>query len=169
MNEFSHSDNLENIYEYYFPRVYNYVFYRILSKEQTEDIVSDIFLKVAENVFRFDAKKANFNTWIFTIVRNTLIDYYRLRKIHISIDDEENNVDPSIDFEEQCKLIEDEMLKELYKALTKIDNRTRLIIVLKHFEGLTNREISKRMDINESTVSSIYIRGLKKLREIIAA
>lgn len=169
MNEFSHSCNLERMYEEYFSKVYNYVFYRILNKEQTEDIVSDVFLKVAENISRYDSKKASFNTWIFTIVRNTLTDYFRLRKIGISIDDEENPVHLSVDFEMQCNLIEDETLKELYRALTQIDNRTRDIIVMKHFEGLTNREISKRLGLNESTVSTIYLRGLKKLREFIVA
>lgn len=38
---------------------------------------------------------------------------------------------------------------------------------MKLFEGLTNREIAKRLGFNESTVSTIYIRGLKKLREMM--
>lgn len=169
MYDFSVSSELARMYENYFSKIYNFVFYRILNKEQTEDIVSDIFLKVAENVFRYDEKKANFNTWIFTIARNTLIDYYRSRRIYIPIDNEENSIELSIDFEEQCNLIEDENLKELYRALSMIDDRTRLIIGLKYFEGLNNREISKQIGINESTVSTIYVRGLKKLRGLIAS
>ncbi|MFA9465803.1 MAG: RNA polymerase sigma factor [Velocimicrobium sp.] len=157
------------MYEEYYPKIYNYVFYRILNKERTEDIVSDVFLKVTENLLKFDPKKANFNTWIFTITKNTMIDYYRLRRVHLSIDDEENSIDPSIDFEEQCSLIKNEQLKELYCALAKIDDRTRYIIALKHFEGLNNREIARQIGMNESTVSTIYVRGLKKLRELMVA
>lgn len=168
MYNFSNPDDFSLMYEEYFSKIYNFVFYRILNKEQTEDIVSDIFLKVSENIFRFDAKKANFNTWIFSIARNKLIDYYRVKKIYISIDDE-NTIDPSIDFEEQCSLIKDEELRELYNALAKIDDRTRFIITLKHFEGLNNREISKQIGINESTVSTIYVRGLKRLREYMSS
>lgn len=167
MCRFSRPEDLAIMYEEYFPKIYNYVFYRILNKDQTEDIVSDVFLKVAENFWKYDPEKASFNTWIFSITKNTLIDYYRLRRIHISIDDEAYSIVPTIDFEEQCGLIKEEQLKELYKALTKIDNRARLIIALKHFEGLNNREIARQLGMNESTVSTIYVRGLKKLRELI--
>lgn len=169
MCEFSRLDDIEIMYEEYFPKIYNYVFYRILNKERTEDIVSDVFLKVATNLLKFDPKKANFNTWIFTITKNSMTDYYRQRRVHISIDDGTNSIDPSVDFEEQCSLIEEEQLKELYHALTQIDSKTRLIIALKHFEGLTNRQISRQIGMNESTVSTIYVRGLKKLRELMAA
>jgi len=167
MYDFSHEDELELMYNDYFSKIYHYVYYRILHKEQTEDIVSEVFIKVAENCHKFDEKKANFNTWIFTITRNTLIDYYRIKK-HLSIEDDSNNIkEPSIDFEEQCNLIEEESSRELYAALTKIDDRTRLVISLKHFEGLNNREISRRLGINESTVSTIYLRGLNKLKKIL--
>lgn len=167
MCKFSCLDDLGMMYEEYYPKIYNYVFYRILNKEQTEDIVSDVFLKVAENLLKYDSEKANFNTWIFTITKNTMTDYYRLRRVHISIDDDANSIDVSVDFEEQCNLIRDEQRKELYLALANLDDRTRNIIALKHFEGLNNRVIARQIGMNESTVSTIYVRGLKKLRELM--
>ncbi len=169
MCKFSCLEDLGVMYEEYYPKIYNYVFYRILNKEQTEDIVSDIFLKVAENLLKYDPNKANFNTWIFTITKNTMTDYYRLRRVHVSIDDEADSINVSVDFEEQCNIILDEQLRELYLALTNLDDRTRYILALKHFEGLNNREIARRIGMNESTVSTIYVRGLKKLRELMVA
>ena len=41
----------------YFPKIYNYIFYRILSKEDTEDIVSEIFTKTARSADAFDSKR----------------------------------------------------------------------------------------------------------------
>ena len=65
----------EAMYREYFPKIYNYIFYRILSKEDTEDIVSEIFTKTARSADAFDSQKASFNTWIYRIAKNVLIDF----------------------------------------------------------------------------------------------
>ena len=56
---------LEEIYEEFFPRIYNYIYYRLLHREETEDLVSRIFLRVAEHLQEYDPKKAKLDTWIF--------------------------------------------------------------------------------------------------------
>ena len=73
--DFTLPSDFERMYEDYF-KVYNFIFYRLLHKQDTEDLVSEVFLKVARNIFSFNAQKASFNTWIFTIARNTLTDYF---------------------------------------------------------------------------------------------
>ena len=93
--------NFEKIYAEYFPKIYNFIFYRLLSREDTEDLVSEVFFKVAKNLDRFDEGKAKLKTWIYRIAQNTLIDFYRSRKIETSLDDEETGYEPSVDFEEQ--------------------------------------------------------------------
>ena len=40
----------EQMYEEYFPKIYNHIFYRLLSREDTEDVVSEVFIKVAKPV-----------------------------------------------------------------------------------------------------------------------
>ena len=167
MNNFPLSGDFASMYDKYFPQIYNFIFFRIMHKEQTEDIVSDIFLKVAENINRFDHRRANFNTWIFTIAKHTLIDRYKSQRVHVSLDEEDGVIRPSVNFDEQSSLIVDEQLRELYGALASVDARTREIIALKHFAGLSNRQIATELGLNESTVSTIYLRGLKKLRQLL--
>jgi len=157
----------EKMYEDYFSKIYNYVFYRVLHKEQTEDIVSDIFAKVLENLHRYDSQKGSFSTWIFAIARNSLTDYYRRRRVCVSMDVPDTYIEPSIDFEEQCDVIVDEELREMYKALAALDERTRMVISLKYFGEFNNREISRQTGINESTVSTLCCRGLAKLEKIL--
>lgn len=167
MYDFQTPAGFEKMYEDYFPKIYNYVFYRLLHKEQTEDVVSDIFFKVVENLHRYDSRKASFKTWIFTIAKNTLTDYYRRRRTFVSMDDPETHIEPSIDFEEQCDVIVDEELREMYKALAVLDERTRMVISLKYFGEFNNREISRQTGINESTVSTLCFRGLAKLEKML--
>lgn len=167
MYNFQTPAGFEQMYEDFFPRVYNYVFYRLLHKEQAEDVVADIFTKVLENLYRYDSRKGSFSTWIFTVARNTLNDHYRKRRVCISMDDPDHPIEPSVDFEEQCSVIVDEQLREMYQALATLDERTRMVLSLKYFGEFTNREISRQTGINESTVSTLCVRGLAKLEKML--
>jgi len=155
------------MYDEYFPKIYNYVFFKVLHRQSAEDIVSTVFLKVVENLDKFDEGKAPFNVWIFSIAHNALIDFYRIKKNTISIDNEDDPVEIPVDFEQQCDLIKDEERRILYGALTQTDIRTREIISLKYYGGFSIREIAAMLNINESTASTIHTRGISKLKKIL--
>ncbi len=158
--------DIESMYIEYFPKIYNYVFFKILHKEQTEEIVSIVFLKVIEKIDIFDETKASFATWIYRIAQNSLIDYYRTRRDQVPID-ENKDVLPPVDFKGEMELIKNETRKEVYKALCELDAKTREIISMRYFGEMTVREISKALSMNESTVSSVHVRGLKKLKSLL--
>ena len=150
----------ERMYEEYFSKIYNYIFYRILSREDTEDIVSEVFLKAARNARSFDPKKASLQTWLYTIVKNALTDYYRARKTVLSLEDEVVQVD----FEAQLEQITCQQRKEVYRALFQLKERERIVVYCKFFEGYNNRQIAALLDMNESTVGTVLSRALSKLR-----
>lgn len=156
--------DIEQVYEMYFSKIYNYIFYRVLHKEIAEDIVSDIFMKVLLKLDSYDSSKASFNTWIFRIAEHTLIDYYRMRKIHYSLDDQQNLL--SVDFEQQYEEITSDSCRELYLLLTKLSERQRMILYLKYFNNMSNRQIAELTGINASTVGTIHQRALETLRRI---
>lgn len=157
---------LREIYEEFFSPVYNYVFYRLLHKEQTEDLTAEIFLKIVKNLHRYDESKAMMKTWIYAIADNTLIDYYRTRKPSVSIDGEDCYINLE-DFEQQYNLIRSEDRKELFFALSKLNSREREILTLKYFRDMPVAEIAELLDINKSTVSTIHLRSLEKLKGIL--
>lgn len=157
-------DDFEKIYDEYFPKIYNYIFYRLMSREDTEELVSEVFLKVVGNLEQFDSEKAQFKTWIYRIAQNTLIDFYRTRKPEASLDDENVDWEPSVDFEVQLESITSPKRRAIYQALTKLKERERMIIYYRFFEGYTNREIAKLLQMNESTVGTVLNRALKKLK-----
>lgn len=163
MYNFTLPSDFERMYEDYFPKVYNYIFYRLLHKQDTEDLVSEVFLKVARNIKSFNEQKATFGTWIFTIARNTLTDHFRRRKSTVSLDDCDIGL-TGTDYHEQYEIIEDDERRSVYQALMQLDARSRQILALKYLAELNNREISKLTGINESTVSTIALRAREKMR-----
>ncbi len=64
-------------YEEYLPKIFKYISYRISDKFLAEDLTSTVFEKALTKYETYSSKKAVISTWVFTIARNTLIDYYR--------------------------------------------------------------------------------------------
>lgn len=166
MQDITTEFGFEQMYMEYFPKIYNYIFYRILSREDTEDLVSEVFFKVAKNAKLYDAGKSGFSTWINTIVRNAVIDYYRKKRLLISLDDEENCLEDvlTVEFDSQLELISSYERRVIYEELSKLKEKERLIIYYKYFEDYTNRQIAEILDMNESTVGTVLSRTLKKLQ-----
>lgn len=156
---------LDEVYEVYFPKIYNYIFYRVMNKHDAEDITGTVFLRVATHFHTYDPAKGGISAWVFRVAENALIDFFRARRVSLNIDDLDNTLTLGVDFESEACLIRDETLKALYVALSQLEGKTRAIIAQKYFSDKTIRQIAKDMQMNESTVSTMHNRGLKKLKE----
>ena len=162
-------DVLGDLYEEYFGKVYNHIYFSVLSKEISEDLTSCVFLKVVQKLDSFDEEKASFNTWLYTIADNTLIDYYRQRKSEVSLDTViDKPGEPSRHFDDQSDLMKSEDRRALHKALEILDERTREIISLKYNADMSIRDIANLLGIKESTASTLHTRGLAKLRKVLS-
>lgn len=65
------------IYDNYFPRVYNYVRYRVRDAEETDDITAQVFEHALANVGSYRSERAPFAVWLFAIARNAINDHLR--------------------------------------------------------------------------------------------
>jgi RNA polymerase sigma factor (sigma-70 family) len=65
--------------------------------------------------------------------------------------------------------IREERKQRLQEALSAMDPIDRDVLVLRHFQGLTNAEVARELGLQESAASKRYIRALRKLKEILAA
>lgn len=161
---------IEDVYEEYFPVLYNYVYYKLLNRENTEDIVSQVFMKVMQHLHRYDPAKASMKTWILRICDHTLIDFYRKQKSVISYSQAETGLENTlhVDFEDEYKKILSQERKMVLEALKTLPERDRMFIYYKYFLGITNREIARRLNMNENTVSAVMARARKKLKILLS-
>lgn len=157
---------LRQIYEEYYSQIYNYIYYRLLHREETEDLVSQVFLKAAEHMDIYDPAKASYGTWIFRIAKNQLIDYFRTRRDTVSLDDEESGLENRllVEFEEEYRRIIKPERKAVFAALAQLKERERMILYYVCFLGLSYRETAERMEIGESTLATALMRAKRKLR-----
>lgn len=161
--------SMEEVYSSYFPMVYNYVYYRLLHKANTEDVVSQVFMKVCGHLNRFDPEKASLKTWIFRITNNTLTDFYRRQKPVVSYNGDESGLENVlfVHFDEQYDQFCAPQRQAVLEALKQLPERDRCFIYYKYYLNISNREIARRMGMNENTVSGILARARQKLRTIL--
>jgi RNA polymerase sigma factor (sigma-70 family) len=152
------------LYEQYLPKVYQYVNYRVGDRTITEDLTSDIFHKALTSFKKYEPEKASFSTWIFSIARNTLIDYYRRKSKEQEFRKEEPNLLASTtSFEEEVARAEE--IHKLRECFSLLKSNEQELISLKFGSGMTNREISRVTGLSESNVGTIICRALRKLRD----
>lgn len=151
----------EKLFGYIYPKIYRFVYYRTNNKTEAEDLTGDVILKIAKALPK---QRGNFNSWIYMIARNTVIDFYRKRSVRkgkISVEDMPGELpNGRKDFTEQ--ILNEEDLKKVMKFLPE---RQKEVIVLKFIEGYKNREIAKIIGTSEGAVKLLQFRALKKLRE----
>ncbi len=156
----------EVVYEKYFSDIYNYIYGQILHRERSEDLVSDIFIKAMTNYDRFDPSRASVRTWLTNIARNTLIDDYRKNSIrkNVSLDDEDNYVEPS--YEDEYKVLKEDDEREVYRILSLLSEGERELAGMIYFQNMKNDEIGAILGINAKAVSERRRRLLAKCRKL---
>ena len=158
----------EELYEYFFPRVYNFIYARLKNSADADDVVSITFLKMNENLESYDPTKAAFSTWLFRIASNAIIDQTR----HASHNQEtewEEFFDPSAPEHEEpeSRMMSSETSRELLLALDKLNERERRIIELKFWGDMDTRAIAEIVNMTEGNVRVTLHRALGKLKNIL--
>ena len=152
----------EKIYRDYHGKVCGYIRSKISSAQDAEDLTADVFVKVFEKLSSFDESKASLSTWIYTITRNTLTDYFRTRKVFSEIP--ETLEDYASVEDDVCNA---EMLEVLAKALETLDERERDIIILRFYEGKTLKKITAQMGISYAYGKVLQNKAFEKLRKFL--
>lgn len=152
----------DQIYRDYHGKVCGYIRSKISSAQDAEDLAADVFVKVFEKLDSFDESKASLSTWIYTITRNTLTDYFRTRKVFAEIP-ETMEADTSVE-DDVCNA---EMLETLAKALETLDERERDIIILRFYSGKTLKEITAQMGISYAYGKVLQNKAFEKLRRFL--
>ena len=153
----------EDIYREFHGKVYGYINAKINNVHTAEDLTSVVFVKVYEKIDDFDRTKASLSTWIYTITRNALIDYYRTRKTFEEIPE---TLTCGYSIEE--KVCSNEMLESLTAALRTLDERERDIIILRYYSGKTLKEIAAGMGISYAYVKVLQNKAFDKLKKYLA-
>jgi len=153
------------LYDENLSKVYRYIFYQVNNQHLAEDLTSDVFEKALVNFKKYNSEKASFSTWIFTIARNTVADFYRAQPKVKMVGIEEAVDAPSQEPSPEATAESSEEKQLLYKCITRLPKNEQEIVRLKFTMEMTNREIAKSLGLTETNVGVMLYRIVRKLRE----
>lgn len=165
---------LDYLIENYQHRLLRYLVFLTGRRELADDLFQDVWMRVLERGRQYTGR-AKFETWLFTIARNLVIDQSR-RRTCASLDEMREAQDGERRFEvasdarspldnAQCG----ELAMSMSRALSKLDCAHREVLVLRFHEDLTLEEIAHLTRAPLSTVKSRLYRGMAAMKPRLQA
>ena len=166
------ADALEELYDLYNRLLFSMVISIVKKREEAEDVLQEIFVKIWNKADSFNEDRGNVYSWIVTLARNKAIDrirskgYKTQQKASVSIHEplfslEGDKHDPleTTIFSDRAELVK--------KALKEIPESQSQVIKIAYYRGMTQSEISDHLDIPLGTVKTRTRQGMIKLKRIL--
>jgi RNA polymerase sigma-70 factor (ECF subfamily) len=140
----------------------------VLSHDDTNDILQDVFIKAWTNLdnFRGDAKIA---TWLYRIAVNESITFLNKKRNqnNVSIDDEESLVFNTLSGDEYFD--GDEAQLQLQRAIASLPEKQRIVFQMKYFEEMKYEDMSEVLGTSVGALKASYHHAVKKIEKKIEA
>lgn len=147
----------------YSPKLYGLVYNMTNNREDTADLLQDIFSKAYRSLRRFMGK-SSFYTWIYSIAVNMTLNFLKKRGRHgkISLDDVDSGIQNDPEFIRLTTAQGDtlrevrihELQKRLNDAMARLSDDHRTVVTLYDVQGLQHNEIAQILSVSEGTVRS---------------
>jgi RNA polymerase sigma factor (sigma-70 family) len=140
-------------------------------RSSAEEVVQEVFLKVWRSSHTFDPSRGSFSTWLYRVTRNVALDLYRKRTSRIRpVPDGDSQIAAARDSSASPEqIVDDSWLSwRISRALEGLDAAHREVIELAYFQGLSQREISRRTGVPLGTVKTRTYSAMKRLRRGLA-
>jgi len=164
------------IYQEMMPGIYRFYYFRTMNREISEDLVSEVFIRVYRNIGKANLNERSFMAWIYRIANNLLIDYYRKSS--------GTNTEP-LDYNQlnQEEIPADEIFKktssffrkefgiqnsELLNAIGRLTGLQKEAILLRFVEDMDYGTIAGILNKSKGTIRGIIFRAMEKIREEIS-
>ncbi len=161
----------EEIVKLYEQKICSTIYYMVKDQNIVEDIAQEVFFKIYKNISKFN-EQSSLYTWIYRITMNACFDEMKKEKkiTYLSNFVETEEGEQEVEFEDPSQNV-DEIIsakldrEELIKAIKKLPDEQRAIIVLRDIRGFTYWEIADMLKLKLGTVKSKINRARLMLKE----
>lgn len=153
------------IYERYFSRIYNYIYYRTGNHHDAEDLTARVFIRAIRSITNYQDRGLPISAWLYRIAHNLVANWHRdkSRRPEILLDETVSLHQP-VEHPE-VTLMQSEEQERLLRIIRKLPQERQQLIILKFVDHLSNAEIGQIMGRTEGAIKSLYHRTLLSLRD----
>ncbi|GMU21699.1 MAG: putative alternative RNA polymerase sigma factor SigM [Phycisphaerae bacterium] len=149
------------LYEQTSARIYSFLLRNTANPEDAADLLQETYLRVFRGIDRFHGK-CSVATWIYQVALNQTRQWARLlnrRKVETNVPQERLSAN--------CEEASSPSAIEIDDAISRLTKDERAMIILRHFEGMSYREIAHVLGKPPGTIASGLNRAREKLRELL--
>ncbi len=154
------------LFELYYAKLLYIASNYISSREDAEEIVQDVFLKIWKNR---KSITTNLNGYIFKVTRNACLDHLRSKKHKLSISNNILQLEALLNHnaladQMTSTIIEKELEARIQISIASLPEKCKRVFIKSRIEGLKNKEISEELNISIKTVENHMSKALKHMR-----
>lgn len=156
---------LEKLYKEVHPKIFAFFYARTQNRQHAEDLTQEVFYYAIKNFHTFSGK-STIETWLFSIAKNRLSNFYRRKKYREQLLEKISKQQRHETSPEQ-HFLNKERTNTLVDAIQKLDDVQREIATLRIFGELSFKEIADLVNKSENHTRIIFHRAkLKILKEL---
>ena len=148
------------LYDHFVQPVYRYLYSRVGSRHDAEDLTSQTFIAAYEALPRY-RERGHFSAWLFRIARSKLMDYFRRSNHEVDLDAMEIPIEEG---DALNQVIQDEELSRLKSLLSRLGEKEQDLIRLRYVADLSFAEMAELLGKREATVRKSVHRLLARLK-----
>ena len=153
------------LYDHYSKALFNIILPIIPQQELAEDVLQEVFVKIWQNIKSYDASKGRLYTWMLNITRNQAIDKTRSKDFN----KRSKTTELSENVYSNRQVAEMKMDDVgLQKTLSNLPEENRKLLELAYYQGYTQDEISKMLNIPLGTIKTRLRATIIQLRKILS-
>ncbi len=162
-------DAFSQVYDLYVTPIYRFIYFKVATRQDAEDLTSEVFLKIWQYVIETEDDIENLRALLYRTARNLVIDFYR-RNAKRDLTQDLGVLETIKDERQQSLLsqIEGQLeMKNIENILRQLKDEYREIIILRYLEELSISEIAGILDKSKGSVRVLLHRALKVARELL--
>ncbi|MDE1970019.1 MAG: RNA polymerase sigma factor [Patescibacteria group bacterium] len=155
------------LYELYAESIYRFIFLKTSNQEDTEDLVHQTFLKAWDHIPYYEERGIPFLSWLYSIARNTVIDFYRTRKATSELS--ETFQSKLVSSNELERLESHIALQGIKKYIAELGPIEQDALLLRYVEDLDHKAVASIIQKSESATKVLIHRAIAKLKHKLDA
>lgn len=150
-------------YQKFKDKIFTYFWYRVnFNRTIAEDLTSEVFIRALTNFDSFDQTRS-FQSWIYKIAHNHLVNYYRIHNREVELECAKNLS------QGLSQIIANLELERVLKEIERLESYYREVLLLRFVDGLNNQEIAEALGKDEGAVRTQISRALQVIQEKLKA
>jgi RNA polymerase sigma-70 factor (ECF subfamily) len=150
-------------------RIYTYVFYRVGSAADAEDLTARTFYQALGGIHRYVDQGVPFLAWLYRIAHNLVANHHRNRARWKETSLDQLEIRGQVTERPDSAVEAGERQRALAMAIRRQPEERQRLLILKFTDRLSNEEIGRMMGRTESSIKSLYFRTLRALKADLEA